>query len=307
MTYTGGTSERVEGISREERNASDAIDDNMEHQGEEEEEEELEDEEMQEEEEKEEEEEEEEEEEVEEERHDEEGNEEATEQTSNTFFRKFGTFLEKKISSVFQAAKKFNLETLRKYDKKVDKPGVMTFVVSPQGGVDCRITPNLNSIPIIRKYACRMAWALTAAMQDRAYGADEEDLGVVDKDSLPPELAKNTLKKSKQRKTHFNRKLKVKACEIIKKKKVLLGLARYDFCLAKDRLVCTAAHGCAANRVKWGWPEAVPFISTTNMSQSQLQAIIEHYADLVPGNSGTPTQGLHPRYGMLFICCCLQE
>ena len=306
MTYTGGASERVEGISREERNASDAIDDNMEHQGEEEEEEELEDEEMQEEE-KEEEEEEEEEEEVEEERHDEEGNEEATEQTSNTFFRKFGTFLEKKISSVFQAAKKFNLETLRKYDKKVDKPGVMTFVVSPQGGVDCRVTPNLNSIPIIRKYACRMAWALTAAMQDRAYGADEEDLGVVDKDSLPPELAKNTLKKSKQRKTHFNRKLKEKACEIIKKKKVLLGLARYDFCLAKDRLVCTAAHGCAANRVKWGWPEAVPFISTTNMSQSQLQAIIEHYADLVPGNSGTPTQGLHPRYGMLFICCCLQE
>jgi len=217
------------------------------------------------------------------------------------FFKRFERAVSRKVASLSSTLKMYKKETIQKYDKLADSPGAISIVVSPHGSIDYLISDNLNTCPIVKKFAHRLLWAVQISIQGKRYENSEEELAhVVDKDSLPPKVAVNQSKKAQNRQNEYHTQLKHSTAELVGKMKDRLKATKYSFCPSDTRLVCghpgSDHHDCKEHRKTWNWPENVPFVHPTNLTQGQMLELIDHYGKLFPSCSGAPTQHPNPRH-----------
>jgi hypothetical protein len=232
---------------------------------------------------------------------------EGTGLSAKEFFKKFERAVRNKVDNLFTTLKNYTKETIQGYDKHADSPGAISIVVSPQGSIDYRISANLNTNLVVKKYAHRLLWAVQISVQAKRHENSEEDLvDVGDKDSLPPEVAEDQAKKAQQRQVEYNRRLKHSASEVVAKVKIHINLVgKSGFCSYSFKHVCGAPgsdhNACKEHRKTWKWPENVPFVNPTYLTQDQCLTLIDHYGKQFPSCSGAPAQHPHPRYLTLFV------
>ena len=225
---------------------------------------------------------------------------EGTGLSKTDFFRGINRAVSRKVASLFTTLKKYPKKIIQGYDKLADSPGAISIVVSPQGSIDYLISDNLNTSPIVQKFAHRLLWAVQMSIQGKRYENSEEELAhVVDKDSLPPKVAVNQAKKAQNRQNEYHTQLKHSTAELVGKMKDHLKATKYSFCPSNTRSVCGhpgSGHlDCKEHRKKWNWPENVPFVHPTNLTQGQMLTLFDHYGKLFPSCSGAPTQHPHPK------------
>jgi len=194
-------------------------------------------------------------------------------------------------------------EEFQQQHNKAFSPGAVSFVISPVGAIDFRASSWLHAIPLVNKYVKRLIWAVHTTIQEVAqvkeFDATEEDLGDVDKDSLPPQFAASL---NNSRKNEYSFLMKQAALSVVTHVKAQLNISKTKFCEAKK--TCTPDHDiCKHQKREWKWAPNLPFLHTTYMDQGQHLTLCLHYISLslVPPGFKLPTQAEHPRYMMLSL------
>ena len=237
---------------------------------------------------------------------------EGSRMTSKSFFRKFDRLLSQKATNLFSGVNTYKLETLQEMDKYAGLPGAITIVVTPLGSIDYRISSNLDAVEIVKKYAHRLVWALTRTLEERRFDNTEEDLAHVDKTRLPQEVLEKQqvqiIRKKQQRKEEYFNKVRLHTNALLLKMKIALGEIKYCFCPATLKNVCTNSHDedCTARRAQWKWPEDVPFVNVSSLSQEQMLKVCRRYEEelQIPQGERMPVQGANPRcVYALFVAC----
>ena len=202
------------------------------------------------------------------------------------------------LNKLHSTLDRHTVEDFRDCDNKAMCPGAVTLVVSPRGDIDFRVSDRLLDIDLVKKYVWRLCWAISKAMQERKFDASEEDLGDVNKDELPPGWSKRNVDRSNE----YHTRLRNAGNTVVRFMGEKLRL-QAKYCRYEDRKICNQDHSpCKEERKKWGWPDKVPFVSTSYMLDKQIEWLIEHYLEQMPSDFVMPVQVSHPRQVTLFMC-----
>lgn len=227
------------------------------------------------------------------------GDDEGKPISSKRFFAKVNRMVSLKAENLLSGLSHYSLETLQQFDKAARLPGAITIVVTPLGGIDFRISKNLNDIGIVQKYTHRLLWALKVGLEESMLEQSEEDLAHVDKTTIPPGVLerKQSHLKNQQRRGHYFNQLRSRAYELLARKKDNLGEIKYAFCSAKSVCVINHSAKCTEERAKWIWSEDVPFVHVNNLLQDHLLKVTRQYEEdlQIPASERMPEQGENPR------------